>query len=468
MLIVILLIFLAAHQDCNGVELVNLSVQDAEGLALDDNYDIQSFLYLVDRGYYDELVAVGAWLPQVNWNLYSQREPVFNGTRFPYNTFNSSTVAFFQNVFDTDAYFGVQAANLNYKLTIANLLQATSDVLLNVRNGYFLIISLQLNVEVQKENVKLLQDLRDREKARFAAGEGTPYLVNQSEAAWENAKTLLYQAERELQLAIYDFLSKLGLPPQTRLTLEEKDIDPEAIPFIRRLMERQETAPVYWEELIYHWANMAYAYNPEIEIRRIDYQIDVVNLKQKLGKYAPKINLFANSINVGGKNQPPPQSYWQLGVNLTWDFFDGFARENSIKSASKLIKSDISEFNQAVLLSQTNIADRLAELKAAIQSFRSSKRAVEVAEEAVRIALKQQEVGEITFLDYLQSAQALLEARQNFIRAKFDQVNAYFNLLRVAGADILTLKQGLSHTCGFAYWGDFEAYFDTETIKNGE
>jgi len=465
-IILILLIFLTVPQDFSAEELINLNVQQAEGLALDDNYNIQSFLYLVDKGYYDQLVAVGAWLPQVHGNAFLQRQPIQDPftLKFPYHTFTSSTLNFFQNVFNSDAYFDVKAANLNFKLTIANLLQATTDVLFAVRNGYFKIIALQLNVEVQLENVKLLQELVDREVARFNAGTGTPYLVNQSEASLENAKTLLYQAEREVKVAIYDFLSQLGLPPQTRLTLEEKDINWEAIPFIRKLMENWEQKSrktTFWDGLIDRWSKMAYIYNPEVEIRRIDYKLDMVNLQKQVGKYTPKVNLFANYFNIGGKNVFPPKSYWNMGVNIDWDIFDGFARENRVKSAGKLVKSGTSDFYEAVLIAEMTIADRLAELKAAIQSYRSSKRAVEVAEEAVKIALLQKEVGEITFLDYLQSVQDLLVARQNFIRAKFDQVSAYFGLLRVAGADILNLKQGLCHTNGFAYFGDYEVFFET-------
>jgi outer membrane protein TolC len=113
----------------------------------------------------------------------------------------------------------------------------------------------------------------------------------------------------------------------------------------------------------------------------------------------------------------------QLSLRLSWNLFNGFAREAEIvtqESSAELADATASDDARAA---DVGITTYLAQLDAAFTSIEISQTSVAAGEENLRVVRERYQLGVATIVDLL-TAQATLD------QAKVDAVNARFNYLR--------------------------------------
>jgi len=113
----------------------------------------------------------------------------------------------------------------------------------------------------------------------------------------------------------------------------------------------------------------------------------------------------------------------QLSLRLSWNLFNGFAREAEIvsqESSAELADATASDDARAA---DVGITTYLAQLVAAFTSIEISQTSVAAGEENLRVVRARYQLGVATIVDLL-TAQAALD------QAKVDAVNARFNYLR--------------------------------------
>lgn len=452
-----LLDFNSASKDCDissdpgAAFKVKISLPQAEVLALENNYNIQSAYHLSEEGYYNYLVSIGRWLPQIDADASIFRKPI--GAGLGYGTFTTSTIAFLQVVFDTDVFFNIQSRRIDMFTLREELLKEMVDVLFDTRVFYYQIVAAEDLVETEKANVELLKEQYEMYKAKFEIGEGIKYDVSASEAATLDALRDLYVAENALVHARNNFLAQMSFPPTVDFSVSDTDIDVEHIPAIVGRVDFNELrlANNYlFEPAAIDWIEQtSFRYRPEIELSRLNLSFNRTQYRRAWSKYAPSVSVFADVNNNGGRSSPP-KSFTVVGVNANWVLFDGFSRENNIKGTKEVVLSSANLLQQAFLEARKDIYNLIEDLKTALQTYLSSKKGVQVAGEAVEIAKERALAGDITPLDYRNSVFMLRDARQQLIGAELGVMTAYFGLVRSIGLDISHLKRPCFSDCGFS------------------
>lgn len=113
-----------------------------------------------------------------------------------------------------------------------------------------------------------------------------------------------------------------------------------------------------------------------------------------------------------------------LSLNLSWNVFDGFVREQNVTVART--SYDVAEAQAADLRRQleATVLAQLAALEAARQRIQIAETSVVAAREDLRVNQQRYSLGVATIVDVLTAQQSLTQTEVDVVRARFDYVNA--------------------------------------------
>ena len=129
-----------------------------------------------------------------------------------------------------------------------------------------------------------------------------------------------------------------------------------------------------------------------------------------------------------------------VGLSASWNIFDSNVTENEIKKAQismeqleLKMRSDKNSVNEEVITAYKN-------LKIALTRLRTTKKAVELAEEERYISVERYRAGEGILLDVLDSEVSLATAKKNHISATYDVARYKFDLAHAVGDTLSALQ----------------------------
>jgi outer membrane protein len=123
----------------------------------------------------------------------------------------------------------------------------------------------------------------------------------------------------------------------------------------------------------------------------------------------------------------------QLTLRLSWNLFNGFAREAAIvsqESGAALADATASDDARAV---DVGITTYLAQLDAAGTSIAITQTSVAAGEENLRVVLQRYQVGVATIVDVLTAQASLDQAKVDAVNARFDYLRAKAQLEALVG-----------------------------------
>jgi HAE1 family hydrophobic/amphiphilic exporter-1 len=277
-----------------------------------------------------------------------------------------------------------------------------------------------LSVENQSQKRRHL----DEAKRKFTAGVATDYDVLAAEVAADNALPEVIRAENSIRIIRerLRFLLALGVEEVEVVgSLDKPSTD--------------RPVPVTYEEALLS----ARKQRPELADLRLrigiyDELITIANADDK-----PRLDLRGGagwhwtSIDDPGPKRDTDGTAWNVGVYLTFPFFDGFKGSGRVAQA----KSDLrtKQIEEAKL--QDSIALEVREagyaLKESVEIFQASSGTVKQAERLVQMAEKGYEFGVKIRLEVEDAQLNLLQARSNLAKAQRDYLVAHVNYAWASG-----------------------------------
>ena len=161
-----------------------------------------------------------------------------------------------------------------------------------------------------------------------------------------------------------------------------------------------------------------------LEIARSDYRPSV----DLIGSYGKRKSNFSESFDDGPEG-------WTVGVVATWDIFDGAARKGRVRQARSQLEKSRIERDSLRLAIEVEVRQAMSEFQEAEQLVNAAAKAVEQAEEALRLADSRYDAGAINQLDVFEARFALTESRTNRLEANYRHIVAVANLKRAMGED---------------------------------
>ncbi len=124
---------------------------------------------------------------------------------------------------------------------------------------------------------------------------------------------------------------------------------------------------------------------------------------------------------------------WLAAVALRWNLFNGFADRQRIREAGFAEQRAEAERRRAESLVRLHVRQAYAGWQAAAQRIEVARAAISQAEESLRITKNRYENGLATVTDLLRTETAVLEARNRYLAALYDQRLAAVELALAAG-----------------------------------
>src|SRR5579883_2399240 len=169
--------------------LSNLSLEQAEQIALSQNKQIQVTDQEVKQYEMRNWQSTASWLPNLVLNsqfVNMQKKQTVFLNALP-KQYVMSQLAITQPLFSTDLIYGLRSSRLYLENTITDQQIARNDILLQLRVAYYSVVLHELSLKVQEEVIDYLKAALEDTEKKLGAGKSTSFEVNQNKVDLSNA-----------------------------------------------------------------------------------------------------------------------------------------------------------------------------------------------------------------------------------------------------------------------------------------
>lgn len=320
---------------------------------------------------------------------------------------------------------GVKAQQLALDAAVLALRTVIDDALLEVRTRFYTVLVNRERIKVQEKNIELLQRQLQDVKNRFEAGTVSNFEVLRAEVALANAQPALITARNDHRLAIEELRQSLGF---VNTSTENLTRVPE---FIGTL----EFSPVSFE--LRSALVSARENRPDLQrLQKLEAAAEEGITVARSGRL-PTVAAFGaydwRMNSTGSSSLSNARDGWTIGLQSSWDIWDGRATAGRVAQARSRVEQTKLSFAEAQLSVDVDVRRSISTYQQATELAEASKKVVEQAEEAVRLANARFGAGTATQLDVLTSQVDLTTARLNQLQAYYSYNVAVANVRRAMG-----------------------------------
>lgn len=317
----------------------------------------------------------------------------------------------------------VRTAESNILAARENLRNSEQNVLFDAAQAYMDVLRDYAILDVRRNNVDVLREEMRAADERFKVGEVTRTDTAQAQAAVEGARTLVSQAEAQLNTSRATYRQIVG-----------EDIGrPKAARGVDRLLPKNLGIAI----------SLGQARHPAILAAFHGYDASNLQIRVLEGALLPSVDIeAAYQRRWDDSSQVTRSSAASLVGRLTIPIYQGGSEYSSIRQAKETagqrrLEADIArdQVRQAVVSAWGTVQSTTSQITSAQAQIEAN----QVALNGVREEAK---VGQRTTLDVLNAQQAVLDARVTLINAQHDRVVGAYALLSAMG-DLTAEKLGL-------------------------
>jgi outer membrane protein len=294
------------------------------------------------------------------------------------------------------------------------------DLALQVKEAYFNILKADKSVGVAKSSIESLESHLAVEKNFYDVGMIPINDLLKAEVELANSKYDLVRAQNEARLARVSF----------NVLLSRSVDEPFEIEDILKYTPESPDFDVYLEK--------ALKARPEIKALDLkDAQIDQL-ITQTKSKYYPEANFSYSYIKAGDTPAVSGSDFqeansWQATIGLSWTFWDWDKTKNTVRQRESQ-KRQLSQTRKTLEDSiRLELKSAILNLKQAEEKIPTAKKAVEQAEENLRVSEQRYKAQVTTSTEVLDAQTLLSQARMNYYNALYDHNLARASLLSAVG-----------------------------------
>lgn len=321
---------------------------------------------------------------------------------------------------------GIRSAKLTRDAAVLDLQSVINDALLQVRTAFYNVLLAREKIKVQESNLELLQSQLKTATDRYRAGTVSSFEQLRAEVAVANARVPLITARNDYRLAIESLRQALGFTTNT----------PESATKVPDFVGSLEFTPVNFD--LASAFEAAHANRPDLQRLAKLVSAREEDVTSRRSGYYPTLGV---SGGYTFKNSPyaPPRfnnaiDGWSIGVQSNWAIFDGRATAGRVQQARSAVEQSKLALTEAQLAADVEVRRAYSNWQEATELAEASKKVVEQATEAVRLANARYSAGTSTQLDVLQAQVDLTTARTNQIQAFYTYDVAVAALRKAMGS----------------------------------
>jgi outer membrane protein len=287
-------------------------------------------------------------------------------------------------------------------------------VLLNAATIYMDYLRDSAIVEVQKSNVRVLEQTLKQTRDRFNVGEVTRTDVAQSEAQLAAGKTQELQAESNLTTTRANFRRIIGNEPEN--LAPGSPVDRFIPPTLPQAVE------------------LSLIENPNVTASMYGVDVNFLQVKINEGALLPTVTLQASVQQAYEQTLITPRTFGaSAAAQVTIPIYQGGGEYSLIRQSKESLAQQRLNLETTRDQTRSNTVTAWGQLvagKAQVASAQSQVTASEIALNGVREEAK---AGQRTTLDVLNAQQALVNARVALVTAQHDRVVASYSVVSSVG-----------------------------------
>jgi outer membrane protein len=317
----------------------------------------------------------------------------------------------------------VKSSELTREAALLDLKSVINDALLGVRTTFYSVLLAREKIIVQEKNLDLLKQQLKNVSNRFDAGTVSSFEKLRAEVAVANAQVPLISARNDYRLAIEALRQALGFT-----TAKAEDF--RKIPNFAGSLDY---TPATFE--LQASFDAAQANRPDLQRLAKLTSAREESVTTARSSYYPNVQAFGGwQLRKGATNDfSDSRDGWLVGVQSNWAIFDGRATAGRVAQARSALEQTKLSLTEAELGVEVEVRRAYSSWQEATELADASKKVVEQAEEAVRLATARYDAGTATQLDVLQAQVDLTTARTNQLQAYYSYNIAIATLRRAMG-----------------------------------
>ncbi|MBK8943642.1 MAG: TolC family protein [Ignavibacteriae bacterium] len=324
--------------------------------------------------------------------------------------------------FEFPTNYFLKGNKLSNEKVIANYqhIQKERQIIAEVKTAYYNVLTKQELIKYAKENLSISEDFYNKAKIRYNVGEGTNIELLTAKVQLSEANNKLNISENEFRISLTELNFLLG----NESTKHNNYILTDTLEFKLFNLNLDD---------IYSLSSNS---NPSIKIAELNIDISSVERTIAWSSLLPNFNLAYFRQDLDGNGGFYGASF---GIEIPLWFL--FEQRGNIKEANaKHLISDalyIQTKNEISLIAKNAYMFFLA---ASQQLSTYTNDILPQAEEVYRAGKNSYDVGELTYLEYLQVKQLLNSAKENYIVALFNYNKSIASLEEILGKNINELE----------------------------
>jgi len=287
-------------------------------------------------------------------------------------------------------------------------------VLLNAATVYMDVLRDTANLEVQRNNVRVLEETLRQTRDRFNVGEVTRTDVAQAEAQLAAGQSAMLAAESTLTTSKANYRQIIGVEPANLAPGSPVDrFAPRALPAA---------------------IDQGLAENPNVTAAM--HGVDVAFLQVKVNEGA----LYPTFVVQAAAQQA---SYPSISIPITWTasligtltvpIYQGGTEYSLIRQSKESLSQQRLNLDQVRRQTRQQVVQAWGQVEATKAQVQAAQAQVASSEVALNGVREEARVGQRTTLDVLNAQQALVNARVALVTAQHDRVVASYSLLSAVG-----------------------------------
>jgi len=269
-------------------------------------------------------------------------------------------------------------------------------------------------VEVQRSNVRVLEQTLKQTKDRFNVGEVTRTDVAQSEAQLAAGRTQQLTAESNLTTTRANFRRIVGSEPVALAP---------GSPVDRYLPSALASA-----------VELALTENPNVTAAMFGIDVSYLQVKVAEGALFPTVTLQASATQTYESTMTIQRSFTGAATaQVSIPIYQGGAEYSLIRQSKETLAQQRLVLEQTRDQTRANVVQAWGQLEAGKAQVQSAQAQVAASEIALNGVREEAKAGQRTTLDVLNAQQALVNARVALVTAQHDRVVASYSVLNSVG-----------------------------------
>lgn len=385
------------------------NLEEIINIAIKNNTDIQISKIKVDDKNNDIQNSRSSYLPTVSLSADTTKHNIETSGIKTNGDSQSITLSANQLLYDFDKSTNqIDSATHNFDASKKELESTVSSIVLNVKKAYYDILNKQALIKIANESVKIDELQLYQANEYYKAKVKTKIDVTNAQLQLSNSKIKLLKSQFNLKKSETKLISLLG---EENITIDNIKFD------MKTILNKTQNDTYNLDKLLNQ------AKQNRSEILMYNYLLKAVSKSYESSKsdFYPSINLStsykdSNSNNIASLETTQSN----IGVYLKWEIFSGFRTTAKKREAFNQIKNIKEKLKQQKLNIMQNVTSAYFEVEQNRQSIKLSFLNVDLAQQNLELAQQR-------YINGLNSLVELNSAKLDFITAKNDFINQYYD-----------------------------------------